>query len=491
MAAPSSARLKGDDYQHLISWYYILSLLRPSYHVDKVKLEDSSAGLVDDVTVYRGGNDPKVDFYQIKFHVDQRESYSIDSLLKATKGKSIMEKFWNTWKKIRHDYPDRKISLNLYSNWLIDPSDEILKCISGENGCLEAIFLSSDADSAIGKKRKQWMDAHGASEAEFAEFSRCLVFHLGKDFSEELKRIISERMLLFNLKNDENALYVGAGVVRDWIKSKVEDITITVLEGKLQELSLYQPPNEKAVAVYFTTIKDRRFDLSPDYVLDWRRYFNSAGGRGDHELINAKDWNETLLPELLQLEEKINTESGAGLIRARGYSRLSAWFAIGHTFSEVGGYKIEVNQVDQLWRSDFKSPSEFDIVEETESDSPSIKSGVVAVGISITGSLKEDVKKYLASNTPADSILFLTPKHGVGKDAIKSNGDIVTLAKLAKEKIRSFVKANDAKKLLLFYFGPLSGACFIGHQLNATCKEIQIMENTSNGSYVPSFLLLN
>jgi hypothetical protein len=42
--------------------------------------------------------------------------------------------------------------------------------------------------------------------------------------------------------------------------------------------------------------------------------------------------------------------------------------------------------------------------------------------------------------------------------------------------------------VLLYYFGPLSGACFIGHQLNAVCREIQLMEDQQPG-YVPSFLL--
>jgi hypothetical protein len=54
--------------------------------------------------------------------------------------------------------------------------------------------------------------------------------------------------------------------------------------------------------------------------------------------------------------------------------------------------------------------------------------------------------------------------------------------------MREFVKRRNAMRLLLYYFGPLSGACFIGHQLNAVCRQIQIMEDQQPG-YAPAFLL--
>ena len=76
----------------------------------------------------------------------------------------------------------------------------------------------------------------------------------------------------------------------------------------------------------------------------------------------------------------------------------------------------------------------------------------------------------------------------VFKGASLKNSKLRILIIEDEEEIRNFVNRNKAEKLLLFYFGPLSGACFIGHQLNAVCKEIQIMENTSN-TYFPSFLL--
>jgi hypothetical protein len=42
------------------------------------------------------------------------------------------------------------------------------------------------------------------------------------------------------------------------------------------------------------------------------------------------------------------------------------------------------------------------------------------------------------------------------------------------------------RRLLLFYFGPLSGAAFIGATLNAVAPEIQVYEDQVPG-YAPSF----
>jgi len=492
MATQTSALLKGFDYQHLISWYQILSLKISRYFVTKVKLEDSQAGLVDDVTVFMGNTVSEINFYQIKYHVDQRDSYNIDKLLDDSTGTSLMEKFWSTWKSIKKLYPsgEEKIKLNLYTNWLIDHNDEILTCVCGESGSLNDTFYNSSKKSSIGKKREAWRLKHQASEEEFIEFTKSLVFHLGKDFSDELKRMISERMELLKLKHDENALLVSAGIVKDWIKTKTQEITLDILEDKLKHHNLYLPTDaEKFSTVYFITVKDHKFDLEPDYILDWRDSFQKTSNKGDHTLLNVDDWNKKLLPELYEFEKRINNETSTQFIRARGYARLSPWFAFGFVFSEVSGYKIEVNQQGNLWRTDASMNKNFNIINENNAgETISTNTNSVAVGISITGSLCSDVRKYFNTNKIIDSLLFIRPEKELGKDCLTEAADVIAFAVKTKEKIRDFVKQHNAEKLFLFYFGPLSGACFLGHQLNAVCKEIQIMENIPNG-YTPSFLL--
>jgi hypothetical protein len=112
----------------------------------------------------------------------------------------------------------------------------------------------------------------------------------------------------------------------------------------------------------------------------------------------------------------------------------------------------------------------------------------VAVGISITGSLEADVRTYVVENRSASNILFLRPNRELGGTVFTSAAEVSGYARTAKERMREFVKQHRATRLMLFYFGPLSGACFLGHQLNAVAREVQIMEDQHPG-YAPSFLL--
>ncbi|WP_315824600.1 SAVED domain-containing protein [Paraflavitalea speifideaquila] len=188
--------------------------------------------------------------------------------------------------------------------------------------------------------------------------------------------------------------------------------------------------------------------------------------------------------------KKVNDETQATLIRARGFSRLSPWFAFGHAFSQVSGYTIEVNQNDHLWRTDENASPHFKLISENvKGESIGSNTGTVAVGVSVTGSIEADVREYIAKVRGVDALLFLRPENELGVNCLQSGGDVVALCQQFKTLTREFVRDRKATKLLLFYFGPLSGSCFIGHQLNAICKEVQIMEKLSGEGYMESFIL--
>jgi hypothetical protein len=297
MANQSSARLKGDDYLHLLSWYHIIELLKKNSSVSKVRVEDPDAGHVDDVTVFYKDGKP-VDYYQIKYHVDLRSNYTLDLLLDNSKGTSLLEKFYKTYKALAI-HPDLPVKLSLITNWGIDPKDAILSTRSNEDEKLSEAIYTATPRSGIGKLLKRIKKALRATDDEVKGFLKVLCFCVGKECSESFRKIVSERMELVGLKHDENALAVAAQVVRDWIKKSEPEVDISILQAKLREKHLLFPADGPvAASVYLTTVKSHRFDVPPDCNIDLRHYYAGQGTVKGHELLTGFEYNADLLPQI-------------------------------------------------------------------------------------------------------------------------------------------------------------------------------------------------
>ncbi len=498
MANQVAARLRGDDYQHLYAWQFVLELLMPKKKVRRVTVEDALAGSMDDVTIQHEIDTSLLDgFHQVKYHVDQRGVYSTDFLMTPAKPgeSSLLGKFWSSWKLLRSQDPNRPIELYLVSNWTWDPKDKLRPLIDGHDNSIKEEFLTATPRTDVGKLRKKWQTALAADDADFAAFIRSLRFRLGFDCAQELEKRVAERMDNLHLRSDTAALLVATGIVRGWVKAGTQALSREDVEQTLQAHNLYLPEDsERCMTVYLTTIKAQKFDIAPDHVIDWRDYFVGEPNKRGHQLKDLAYWNDVLLPELQALETRVNEETECRLIRVRGLSRLSAWFAFGHCFSEVARYTIEVDQLGNLWRTDAVATPDFRVVAASSNHllDGEILDGeedTVAVGISVTGPIDEDVRAYLSKRTEkVASLLLIRPTRDLGRECLQSAGDVVALADGVKELTRAFVKRWQARRLLVFYFGPLSGACFLGHRLNAVCQEVQIMEDQQPG-YAPSFTL--
>jgi len=491
MALQSSARIKGDDYQFLFTWLQVLELKKKNSRVSKVRLEDPGAGHVDDVTVFFIDGTPP-DYFQVKYHVDQRSVYNLDLLLEKGKaGTSLLTKFYKTYKDHLTENPGLAARLHLVSNWGLDPADKVLSTVENERGYLSDTIKGATAGSDIGKALQRIKDELKIDDTEMHSFLCTMRFLMGRDCTEEFKTRVQERMESLGLKSSENDLAVAVQIVRDWVKAKHVEVDLAILEKVLKEKDLYAPPlGPISATVYLATIKKHLFDLPPDYVIDLRNFYADQGAIKGHELLDEYSYNNNLLPKIIAVQRQVNEETQATLIRARGLSRLSPWFAFGHTFPGVSGYTIEVNQAGALWRTDEKPSSGFKLVSENGmGEALGTGSGVVAVGLSITGPIGPDVRDHIAKFGNVDALLLLRPEGEPGMHALQSGADVVAMTQQFKAYAREFVRQKKASNLMLFYFGPLSGACFIGHQLNAICKEVQIMENIVGGGYVNSFLL--
>jgi|SRR5208337_3247619 len=493
MANQVVARLVGDDYQHLFSWHQVLELLRSGTTVERVRLEDEDAMSVDDVTVHHTGG--RAQYFQVKCHVNYRSGYCEETLIEADDNKSsLFQKWCRSFRRLRDLRGGLIPEIYLVSNWGWLQGDVLPGFVCGVRESINDRFFSEGLRSKAGQLRRRLREHLGIDEAELQEFLKCLRFRIAFGSLSDLADRVAERMHHLGLKSDEASLYVTAGAVRTWIKDGPVELTADVVRTRIADLGLWLPADAPtAIHVHLLTIKDQRFDIEPDYRLDWRDYFVGPDACKGHDVVSPDIWNTRLMPDLLALESEINTKTKTRLLRVRGKARLSAWTAFGFAFSRVNSYTLEVDQNGQGWSTASAPATDFRMAALNAGGEILAEQGdTVAVGLSVSGSLDEDVRRDVRQHGAAiRSLLLLRPERELGPVCLRDGADAVAPAAQAKALMRDFATKFGARRILLYYFGPLGGACFLGHQLNAVCPQIQVMEHIGEPvkEYVPSFIL--
>src|SRR5215469_4071292 len=107
MGEQSAARLAGDDYQHLYSWFELLQLLSPESPYGHAFVEHPHAGSADDVTLHPKTANRPAKYVQVKFHVDHRAAYSGEKLVEAqsAEARSVLHKLFDSWRLLKAQEP--------------------------------------------------------------------------------------------------------------------------------------------------------------------------------------------------------------------------------------------------------------------------------------------------------------------------------------------------------------------------------------------------
>lgn len=488
MASKHAARLSGDEYQHLYSWWLLLGLKLPDEHIKKVIIENGQAGKVDDVTVhYEPGFRQADRYYQVKYHVDSKNTYTAERFQKE-----LLENFWRTWHLLCDAHPSRRVELYLVSNCAWERNEQPTLWIDEATGRIDGDEFLTTSNDVVAKIRTHWQQALGADDEEFKDFISSLYLRLQYSAPILKYELITERMKRLRLKTDMKSLVAAHTIVCKWIKDGKHEIELSRLEAALREHDLYLPQEQDcARTFYLETIEKRQYARKPDYQLDWTEDFVALNtGLKGYQLKNFADWNAKLLPQLYAVKKKMLQETACCILNAYGQARLSAWFAFGYVFSEVAGYTIRFDRPGTSWRTDTPANENFSL--HTTSDQGALagetlhgEGNTVAVGISITpdhDEVEKEIRTFLSQKAEkTKALLFLA------SERLHDAGDATALANRVKTAARSFVKNRSADRLLLFYMGPKEGACFIGHKLNKVAPEVQIME-FQNPGYAPTFL---
>jgi len=486
MGEQSAARLGGDDYQHLYSWYEILPLLDEKSPYDYAYIEHPQAGAADDLTLHpKPGAGIPARFVQVKWHVDYRDQYTFAKLVEVTTGaaRSLLRKLFDSWKSLRGSGP---LEVWLVSNWSPAPQPDLGAYLSARSPHLNDDFFSKRKPSPVASVRESWAAELGTSEEEAVEFCRALRFQLGFMPEHRLEEQVNERMAFYRLRHGENARAAVLDEIRQRIQKGGDAKRITRAELLAiidrRELRAEQP-DAPAVRLWIHGWDEQGFDVPPTQELDWTPYFD----REERRVPTIDEWKDMLMPQLRQARRHFAGLPNGKYIDVRGKLSLTAALAVGAAFPQVAGFSFRAEQPTggetYLWRSDAPaSTKQFRVVEE---GGPS--GGDVAVGLSVTGRGLADLKRFVAETGMA-AFVYAEPATGTGHTAVESASDAVALAHSAKDLIRSVRERYAAGRVHLFLYCPSTFALFLGQILNAV-GTVVAYERTADGGYRESVSL--
>jgi len=236
----------------------------------------------------------------------------------------------------------------------------------------------------------------------------------------------------------------------------------------------------------------------PDEAINWHRYFDRD--TSPRTVPQPRIWERVLLPELRERRAEIGER---GLIRLRTTGALSVGFAVGHTFKEVGQYRLEVAQSPpappEFWLSD-QAPPEAGLPEPHWSSQlwPGNPAGNEAVMIVLAvpnrgmSGLVQAVESYLAEpdlqhSQRCKGALLLAGEPAMSENRFLTSWEAAVLSRASRAHLSDFVAQFTPQVVHLFLATPFALAVFLGHQWNAVNTLVQCHEFVGGpGHYAPA-----
>jgi hypothetical protein len=486
MAEQSAARLEGDRYQHLYSWYELLRLLDEDSPYEYGYVEHPGAGSADDVTLHpKAGSDKPARYIQIKWHVDQRDAYSFTNLTEVLSGtRSLLHKLFDSWKDLKKD---RAVEVWLVSNWPSAP--ELGGFLRSRGYTFSDDFFSCTPRSTAGRARKSWMKQLGATEEEILGFCRDLRLRLGFAGISDFEEMVDERMARYGLRMGADARAKAIDEVRTWIeiggerKRITRDVLLEVINRRELRAAAIDSP---AVSLWIHGWGKRAFDRAPTIELDWTSHFD----RATRTIPSQEVWEQMLFPQLQLASEELISRPDGSYVDFRGKLPLTAILTVGAKFSEVAGFKFRAEQPTRgetfFWRSDANvSNRTFQTREETYEGAGQD----ILIALCITGEAIADVRSLAGElSGQLKALVYAEPDNGAGDAAVTDNADAVALAVRAKELIRETRNRYRANQTHLVLYAPATFCLFLGQRLNAIGR-VFTYERTAAGGYQLSVIL--
>lgn len=435
-----AARIQGDVYQGLFFWKQAADLLRPGSMVDRVVLEHDEAAGVDDVAVFyrepgvnAGGWMATADYFQVKYHVDNRNCYSSDAVIDPSfigAKCSLLKRFHSAYTNLATDHA--QFRLHLASNWRWQQDDKLAGLLREDGGALPRRFLEDGPRSDLGKIRERWQAHLGLDSDEFVVFARTLRFRLDHFGRTEFRQYVYATLEAAGLQmpSADRAACPYDSLVQKFLMNGPNSFDrktfreLCKREGLLAE-SAPNSPRPVSIGVRSFVRFAERLEAEVDDLV-----CVSSNFEGRHPSTDAS-WDDSardVLAFLRDPDRQAQLRAAETVVALECHGSLA--LLVGWELSPSSGTKVAPIQKPNLdvWR-----PAERPTVRATwVVDTVEMGNDVddVAVCLSVTRDVRPDVEDYLSSaDAPSvGRVVLLSPQGGPSTQIIEGANHAYKLA---------------------------------------------------------------
>jgi hypothetical protein len=469
MARSLTPILLGLDYQAVWFWIQACRLLQPSSPVLKVIFESTEIKTFDDVVVYyknpiideRGG-ECNADYYQIKFHVDHAGSlgykaFADPTFIGATRF-SLLEKLRATQNLSAS--VGQIARYHLVSPWQIDPQDPLARLISQQGGEIRLDVLN---DKTLRTVDQYWQDHLSVDGAELAYILRGLRIHSASNLTRErehLNLLLNSVGLIPSTENQSIKPYED--LIRKCLAQGINEFTRDRLIEVCSREGLWvgQTPWENGQAIRLGVRSFLHWaeymEDETDYMICFLKHFDNR------QIRNPQLWREAIFPELTQFIRQHIRRGPTYHLLLDAHSSIA--FASGYLLSKSGADVSPIQKTGsspQVWRPSRLLAAKFSPDWQSEIIIGPGGGEEVALAISITHEITQDVKMHIESNLPlVKRLIACSLGEHVGNTSIRDADHAIGLAHSLQKLLHKIRTKSERSQILHIFASAPNGFLF-------------------------------